>query len=406
MSILLLTGCSGRIFTVTVSNPTDSDRPLEMVEICHQQIVDALGDGIFVVKDSDGNEISHQVTYDGKVIFQTELKANESATYSIVKGKPSDYENLISGKQYPERADDFAWENDLVGFRAYGPALQASGEKGFGYDLFVKRGTHLPVLESFYDLALGERTDRIYQELLLEDADKAETYRLDSMTFHIDRGFGMDVYAVGPNMGAGVTALVDDEIIYPWCYKDYEILDNGPLRITFKLTFLPVAVGEDNNVVETRVISLDAGSYLNRTEVLYQNLTQPKKLVAGIVLRDKDGKETADIKKGYMAYPAPAMNFDPRRPDLDNGTHFIGHVYPETMSEMKTVYHSEKERLEERGGAPGHLLSYTEYTPGEKFTYYWGFGWEHSQMKTYDQWKEYLEAFAEMVKNPLIVNAE
>ena len=43
-----------------------------------------------------------------------------------------------------------AWENDLVGFRAYGPALQARGESGFGYDLFTKRGTAAPVLEDIY----------------------------------------------------------------------------------------------------------------------------------------------------------------------------------------------------------------------------------------------------------------
>ncbi len=48
----------------------------------------------------------------------------------------------------------------------------------------------------------------------------------------------MDCYAVGPTLGAGVAALmVNDTIIYPWCYKHQEILDNGPLRFTVKLEF-------------------------------------------------------------------------------------------------------------------------------------------------------------------------
>ncbi len=83
----------------------------------------------------------------------------------------------------------------------------------------------------------------------------------------------MDCYAVGPTLGCGTAALMDgDEIIYPWCYSTYEILDNGPLRFTVKLEFTPMVVRGDSSVVETRVISLDAGSYLNKTVISYTNL--------------------------------------------------------------------------------------------------------------------------------------
>ena len=104
-----------------------------------------------------------------------------------------------------------------------------------------------------------------------------------------------------------------------------------------------------------------------------------------------------------MAYPAPSMNFDKRYPDLDNGTHFVGHVYPDRMKDMKTVFHSEKEMREERGGAPGHLLAYTEYEPGESFLYYWGFGWDHSDIRNYEEWISYLETFSKQLKQPLII---
>ncbi len=36
--------------------------------------------------------------------------------------------------------------------------------------------------------------------------------------------------------------MVNDTIIYPWCYKTQEVLDNGPLRFTVKLEFNPLAV--------------------------------------------------------------------------------------------------------------------------------------------------------------------
>ena len=49
----------------------------------------------FVVRDRKGNEIPHQVTYDGKLIFQVQMKANGVESFRITKGQPSDYENLV-----------------------------------------------------------------------------------------------------------------------------------------------------------------------------------------------------------------------------------------------------------------------------------------------------------------------
>ena len=92
----------------------------------------------------------------------------------------------------------------------------------------------------------------------------------------------MDCYAVGPTLGGGTAALMPDSaIVYPYCYKDYEILDNGPLRFTVKLVFNPLVVKNDSNVVETRIIQLDKGSQLNKTTVSYEYLTQATPVAAG-----------------------------------------------------------------------------------------------------------------------------
>ena len=88
--------------------------------------------------------------YDDKLIFPATVAANASAAYTVQAGTPVDVEVRACGRQYPERLGRHGWENDLVGFRAYGPALQARGERGFGYDLFTKRGTAAPVLEDMY----------------------------------------------------------------------------------------------------------------------------------------------------------------------------------------------------------------------------------------------------------------
>ena len=99
------------------------------------------------------------------------MKANGTATYTIQSGTPDPYNVIACGRYYPERLDDMAWENDLVGFRAYGPALQARGERGFGYDLFTKRGTAAPVLEDMYAKELDADSWKQVNELRKTDPE-------------------------------------------------------------------------------------------------------------------------------------------------------------------------------------------------------------------------------------------
>ena len=133
-----------------------------------------------------------------------------------------------------------------------------------------------------------------------------------------------DCYAVGPTLGAGVAALMaGDTIIYPYCYRTQEILDNGPLRFTVKLEFNPLVVRGDSNVVETRVISLDAGSYLNKTVVSYTNLKEAMPVTTGLVLREPDGAVVADAANGYITYVDPTTDRSGA-----NGKIFVGAAFP------------------------------------------------------------------------------
>ena len=81
-------------------------------------------------------------------------------------------------------------------------------------------------------------------------------------TYHFDHGYGLDCYKVGPTLGGGAPALLDEngKLILPYCYKDYEILDNGPLHITVSVSYNPTTINGQPNVVEHRIISLDKGS--------------------------------------------------------------------------------------------------------------------------------------------------
>ena len=291
--------------------------------------------------------------------------------------------------------DDMAWENDLVAFRAYGPALQAKGERGFGYDLFTKRDTSEPILEGMYAKETDKETRAKLKELKKTEPEKAAGL-LKELSYHIDHGHGMDCYAVGPTLGAGVAALmVDDSIFYPWCYKSQEILDNGPLRFTVRLEFNPLTVKGDSTVVETRLITLDAGSHLNKTAVSYSNLKETLPIVTGIVLHEPDGAVVADAANGYITYVDPTTG-------PDNGKIFIGAAVPTVVKDAKTVLFSEKEK-KERNNADGHVLAVSDYEPGSEYVYYWGFAWDRADIKTAAAWNQYMADFAQKVHNPLTV---
>ena len=399
MTALFCFACNdSRTVTVTVTNPLAMERSNEMVEVSMETVTDRLGladTAQIVVLNADGQQVPYQITYDGKVIFPAAIAAGGTATYTIQTGTPEAFDVKACGRCYPERMDDMAWENDLVAFRAYGPALQAKGERGFGYDLFTKYNTTEPILEAMYAKELDKETLAKIAELKKTDP-KAAAELSRERSYHIDHGYGMDCYAVGPTLGAGVAALmVNDTNIYPWCYKNQEILDNGPLRFTVKLEFTPLTVKGDSTVVETRLITLDAGSHLNKTAVSYSNLKETLPIVAGIVLHEPDGAVVADAANGYITYVDPTTG-------PDNGKIFMGAAVPAVVKDAKTVLFSEKEK-KERNNADGHVLAVSDYEPGSEYVYYWGFAWDKADIKTADAWNRYMADFAQKVRNPLTV---
>lgn len=391
---------SKQTMTVTVTNPLALERTGEMIEVPMNDVVAKLkltDTAQIIVLDVNGQQVPYQLTYDEKVVFPVAVEANGVTTYTIQPGSPEPFNVIACGKQYPERLDDLAWENDLAGFRAYGPALQKRGERGFGYDLFTKYNTTEPILEGLYAEELNAEKRAKIAELRKTDP-KAAAELGRAISYHIDHGYGMDCYAVGPTLGAGTSALmVGDTIIYPYCYNTQEILDNGPLRFTVKLEFNPLVVRGDSNVVETRVISLDAGSYLNKTVISYTNLKEAKPVTTGIVLREPDGTIMADAENGYITYVDPTTDRSG-----GNGKIFVGAAFPAQVKEAKAVLFSEKEK-KERGGADGHVLAISEYEPGSEYTYYWGFAWDKAAIKTVDAWNDYMAQYAQKVRTPLMV---
>ena len=395
---------SKQSMTVTVTNSLALERAGEMVEVPMSDVVAKLklaDTAQIVVLDVDGQQVPYQVTYDEKVVFPVTVGGNSVVTYTIQPGTPAPFDVIACGKYYPERLDDVAWENDLGGFRAYGPALQARGERGFGYDLFTKYNTTEPILESLYAEELNPEKRAKIAELKKTDPKAAsELYR--SVSYHVDHGNGLDCYKVGPTLGGGTAALMSgDSIIYPYCYATQEILDNGPLRFTVKLVYNPLTVKDNSDVIETRLISLDAGSHMNKTVVAYSNLKETMPVATGIVLHEPDGAVVTDAANGYITYVDPTDNVN-----NNNGKIFVGAAFPATVKDAKVVLFPEKEKKELRGGADGHVLAVSDYEPGSEYTYYWGSAWDKADIKTADAWNEYVAAFAQKLRAPLTVTVQ
>lgn len=377
---------------VTISNPYAMDRSKEITEISMDAVAKLNGES-FIISDNNGSEVPYQITYDKKIIFPVDVNANSSVTYQIKPGTPKEIATIACGNHYPERVDDVAWENDRIAFRTYGPALQATGEQAFGYDIWTKRVAE-PVVDMRYKTELNPETRAKIAELQKTDKQAARQLA-NSISYHIDHGNGLDYYKVGPTLGAGTSALLaNDSIVYPYCYKDYAILDNGPLRFTVKLVYNPLKVKDNDNVVETRLLSLDAGSQMNKITLSFANLNEATPIVTGIVLHHPSMDYQADASKGYIAYADPENSLD--------GQIYIGAIFPEKLSDAKAVHFSEAEKKQR--GADGHVLAYSTYEPGSEYTYYTGAGWSKWGFQNSAEWFKYIQNFAQKIKQPLQVS--
>lgn len=371
-----------RKITVRVSNPIAVTRPCESIEIDSKTLQKRLkpeAGQTYRVEDATGNRLPVQMTHDGKLLFQAQLSPNGQATYTITTGSPLPYPTVACGQHYPDRADDIAWENDRVAFRAYGPALQKRGERAFGYDAFAKRVAY-PVIYKWYDGELRR-----------------------GISYHRDHGEGMDVYTVGPTLGCGTAALLgkNDSIVYPYCYQTFEILDNGPLRFTMKLTYRPFSLN-GNSITEVRTISLDKGSQLNRTLISYNGLQHPMPVVTGIVVHPEnpDAWKT-DTQDGYIAYEDLT-----NQAKGNNGKIYVGAVVPYKLEKTGMTPFPEAERKRQRGGAVGHVLAQSMYQPQTGYLYYWGTGWSKYGFSSMEAWTTYLKNYASCLRHPVKISIQ
>jgi hypothetical protein len=275
------------------------------------------------------------------------------------------------GRFVPERIDDFAWENDLVAFRTYGPEAQRlvdANEKGgtlsSGLDCWLKR-VNYPVIDKWY-----------------------QKY-VDGGTYHKDDGEGYDPYHVGASRGCGgIGVWMNDSLYVSKNFVSHKIIANGPLRTIFELTYAPWK-GGTAMVTEKKTITIDLASQLYHVDVELGNADSIPNCTIGITLHDKKGVANADSTKGWFRYWEPID-------DSEIGTAVV--IAPEDLSRYLD-YRTEKKDLSQ-------LYMITKPKAGA-VSYYAGFAWKKANVITSaEAWDQYLDKFSERLQSPVEVSFE
>jgi len=303
-----------------------------------------------------------------ELLFQAEVSAKAKVNYEVVfdetitlpESKITTYSRFV-----PERTDDYAWENDKVAFRTYGPDAQKrveekrpDGTLTSGIDLWLKR-TNQPIINKWY----------------AENVKKPGYY-------HIDHGEGYDPYQVGPSRGTGGSGIWENnELAVSKNFVSYKTIATGPLRTVFELTYEPWSKYE---VKETKRISLDLGSNFSKFEITIDAKKQIPNYTTGISLHENKGEVKINKKEGWF-----------RHAETIDGV-FLGEgivLNPKLVTDAFSNVSKIKDRSD--------LLVITK--PKEnKLIYYAGFGWQKSgQIANATDWDTLLQKQAKMLANPL-----
>ncbi len=379
---------------ITVTQSSADPRPAAVVVVPWDDIAPHLTGLVFdqiIVKDAQGHLVPSQVTafhhvhkgpphYD-QLIFQHDFAAGESSAKFSVEVSPTPQPpqlSLVYARYVPERFDDFAWENDRVAHRAYGPGLELpSATKdqmtSSGLDLWVKR-VHYLVIDRWYHKG--------------HDG------------LHTDTGEGLDMYDVGTHRGLGGTGVWDgQELHVSRNWNSWHIYANGPIRADFDLGYAPWDAGNvwhtGNGVMvsETKRILVDAGTNFDTYESTFDFKAA----------KESDGELT--IAVGVSTHPASSAV----TPLQNESAHWLGcweqYKNPVDGSLGTAVVLDPSARYAGMTDTPHDRLLLVKVHPGETVRYYVGGGWDKSgDFPDQAAWVAYVKNFAAAVSHPLQVS--
>ncbi len=249
----------------------------------------------------------------------------------------------------PERDDDFAWENDKIAFRVYGPALRKGGENS-GIDCWLKRVDY-PIINKWYG-------------------------QMKTKTYHKDWGEGLDNYHVGSSAGCGGTGIWLNGRREPLnTYTKHEVITTTPQRSQFKLTYQREIGGVSYGEVKT--ITIELGKRLFDVQSVFTRNGEPAAglpVCIGVTTHDGAAEAFSDRKKGWIA-AWEALG------GSELGTAAV--TDPNRIDQIKVVKSANKDE--------SHILIITKTDSQGGLSYQAGYGWKKAgAITTRKAWQDYL----------------
>ncbi|MCW2120874.1 DUF4861 domain-containing protein [Flavobacterium sp. 7A] len=374
--LLFSFGSKQKVTTVKVKNVLNKERSFETVTLTKSFLntndLNNLG-----IRDKKTGKllVTQLVDNDGdgtmdELLFQPVVAAKTTQEFEVVtvsdQEKPMSIDYCYS-RFVPERTDDYTWENNKVAFRVYGPVAQKmiedkvkGGTLSSGVDAWLKRVDY-PIINKWYKKVV----------------DKTGSY-------HEDTGEGLDNFHVGSSRGVGGIAVKGKGGYYLGKnYTEYKTITTGPIRTSFYLNYADWDA-DGNEIVESKIISLDYGSRMSKFET---SLKGTKTIAAGLTLHEKKGKVTGNKKNGWVSYYEPIG-------DSEIGTAIV--ATKEYFCDFET-YDTPKADL---SNAFANLK-----VKNNKVVYYAGHGWKkQGDIKNATEWENYLNQFSENINHPLVVS--
>jgi len=383
---------AGTGLAVTVSNPSGMARPAETIEVPWSRVAQAVPGALMhhlVVVDQAGASLPYQVinvapeakdptgvgvAY-GDLVFQHDFAPGErSATFTIrgIEELSPVFPARVFARFVPERYDDFAWENDKVAHRTYGPALAAPDVGGTGKEVNTSSGIDVWCKRVNYLIV-----DRWY--------NKGHDH------YHRDEGEGMDMYNVGASRGCGGTGIWDGRsLAVSGNFQGWKVIANGPIRAVFELTYAEWTSGSVR-VSETKRYTVDAGHNLDQVDSTFAvPAGDAAILTVGIGLGKISPDRGQDPKFFYSADAAPgAISLW-----VEHKTH--GSLGTAVIVPGDSFIGTAEDRL--------NYLALARATPGRPLRFYAGAGWSKAgEFKTREAWEGYVAAWAARLRSPVEV---
>ncbi|MFW2375791.1 MAG: DUF4861 family protein [Cellulophaga baltica] len=294
-------------------------------------------------------------------IFQSDFAPNEQRSFELSLFNKAAVTSTIVAAAYlptPEGMEDFTWENDFIGYRFYGQERALKQGTGIAMDVWCKR----------------------VPEILIEK------WYAPSQSYHVDTGYGADHYSSGKNQGCGGTGIfTNDSIYFSNAFYDQFIIAKGPIRTVFELKFTGWTL--DDDLLEIKRVTLDAGHYFNKIESTYT--TDIAALgythAVGFVQRD-DSYTRIEQDLGWLA------SWESLGEGKGNlGTGFI--VVPDAIVKIDRINN--------------HLVSLLQAKPQTGISYYTGAAWDQfGAIPSKEAWLHYIAQQAECIQNPCVITVK